>query len=303
MKRLVVVLSLLFLLLIAGCGGQLGGNNGGGSSGSATAVEAIDNFVALEGHGLTPILAASGQGGLVIPWWFLWFDPYGYSPQRDCANVTVSGSLADADADGVPAGATFNGQCSWSVSGNGETATFTLTFSNFRIEDPDDHDPMAGYKASGDISFSAQHASDTVTVQWSVTKNDLTKNSSSSFGYDYEGTWSWNDGSDNYSVPYLLTGTWTPSVTSGDDIWWYGDLVIDAGSYYKWIENNVPKGELDLRTLDPLKFVENTGIESGLLQLVNKDLTHNPAFTCTVTITWQDGSPSFQFGTDCQNQP
>ncbi len=299
---------LLLFALLAGCGQQGAPGGGGGGSGSLTTAQALEAYAAVQSRFVAP-LAATGFGGIApVPAFIPYLnalDPYSNElPFADC-QVNVAGSLADADHDLVPEGATFNGSCSWQVTVEGKTITLTWTFSNFRIEDPNDHNPNAGYRASGDMSWRLQVTGELdQTVELSISHHDLVWDAHQGlYTYDYTGTLTWRDEDNNeHRDAYRLTGTWKPEDTN--DPWLYGWQTIDEESKFEDQEKEsgswVTKHELDLWTISALHFVER-GIESGELVAKFIDKTTDPEQTCTVTFTWDNYGVTPTPGDDCRD--
>jgi len=145
----------------------------------------------------------------------------------DCSKVVVSGDLTDGDRDGIPVNATYNGRCTWSYSDSSGSAEGHWEFTNLKIQDPDDADPGAGVKASGQVSWGVQTGTTSVTLVWNLDRHDLVKQGAT-YNFDYEGSWTATVAGNTYNFKYDLSGDWTPDNAS--DPW--GDGVINAkGSF------------------------------------------------------------------------
>ena len=302
MRRFWLLFGLFLFALLAGCGQQSG--PGGENGASLSATQALETYAAVQSRFVVPLTQiAPGAGGLVPPFilYLSAFDPYAHElPLGDC-HVDASGSLADADHDLVPKDATFNGSCSWSITLDVVNVTVTWGFDDFKIQDPDDNNPNAGYRASGGMSWELQAGPGSeYTLELSVTRHELVwKADQSLYTYEYTGAFTWRDEDDaEHRDAYHLTGTWKPEDT--DDPWFYGWQTIDEGSK---IEDQEPGGsgwvtehELDLQTNAALHFTEQ-GIESGELEATFIDYGTTPPQSCNLTITWSDYRA--EFGGSC----
>ena len=129
----------------------------------------------------------------------------------DCSGVSISGNLGDADSDGIPINAVYDGRCTWeypdvSMSGYWE-------FDNLNIQDPSDSDPDAGIIASGGAAWSVTSSGSTLTLTWTFNKYELSKEGGN-YDFTYEGSWRVTDGTNTYTFNHDLTGTWTPDDAS-----------------------------------------------------------------------------------------
>ena len=314
MRRFLLLFGLFLFALLAGCGQQSGpggGNGGSGGNGtSLSATQALETYAAVQSRFVVPLTQiAPGAGGLVPPFMLYLgaFDPYAHElPLGDC-HVETSGSLVDADHDLVPKDATFNGSCSWTITLDGVNVTVTWGFDHFKIQDPDDNNPNAGYRASGDMSWRLQVTGELdQTVELSISHHDLVWDAHQGlYTYDYTGTLTWHDEDNNeHRDAYQLTGTWKPEDTN--DPWLYGWQTIDERSKFEDQEQEsgswVTKHELDLWTKSALHFAER-GIKSGELVAKFIDKTTDPEQTCTVTFTWDNYQVTPTPGKDCTPSP
>jgi len=230
MRKYRLLFGLLLFALLAGCGQQTGpsGNDGGNNHGIAaqrvaTALQAAEVQ-------LYEVVSPLNRAGLPVPPALLPLS-VGVAPldtaSWDCTPVTVFGNLADADDDGIPVNATFNGRCTWSYSGPGGAVSGWWEYKDLDVQDPNDHDPTAGIKASGEVDWSYTVQSETVTGTWELTQHDLTKQNDH-YNFVYKGTWTLTTKDGKYTLHYDIHGTWTPD--DPDNPW--GDGVLSAeGSF------------------------------------------------------------------------
>ena len=143
----------------------------------------------------------------------------------NCDAVTASGDLTDADGDGIPVNATYDGRCTWSYSGEGGSLSSFWRFDDLNIQDPSDHDEDAGVKASGAVSWGVSGAGTNVTVNWNLERHQLFRHGGS-YDFAYKGSWTVTTDSGNFTFSYDLSGTWTPS--SGDDPWGDGTMTASG---------------------------------------------------------------------------
>ncbi len=205
------LLGLMFLAgLLAACGGGVSG--GGGNSGNPVEPEktaGVLDTAYLQLYQITEPLALAGVPFLPVP-----FLSQGVAPldtaSWNCSSVTVSGNTTDADNDGIPVDATYNGGCAWSYSGGGSSVSGSWEFKNVHVKDPNDADPSAGLKASGEIVWTLRvSGSSTYTFTWHFNKHDLVHNGSK-WDFSFDGYWRASDGIDTYTVTYNFGGSWTP---------------------------------------------------------------------------------------------
>ena len=247
MRRFLLLFGFLLFALLTGCGQQSAPNVGGEASAKQVVItlQAADaqlyriaEPLALAGVPVPtmPFLFASGVAPLDTATW-------------NCDNVTTTGNLSDADDDGIPVNATFNGKCTWSYSGSEGSVSGSWEFQNLNVQDPDDADPTSGVKVSGKVIWSFSAGGSTITWTWNLTRHDFVKQSGS-YGFTYEGSWSvaTNDGS--YTFEYDLTGTWTPNDPS--DPW--GDGVLNAEGQFNASGPNCASGWHLNVTLSNLDF-------------------------------------------------
>jgi len=275
MRRFWLLFVLFLFALLAGCGqqGAPGGGGGGNNQSSPQAVAATLQAAELQLFKITeplgkvgfpmPLLLAKGVVPLDTATW-------------DCTSVTASGDLTDADGDGIPVDATFNGGCTWSYSGGGGSANGSWEFRNLNVQDPNDRDPDAGVKASGQVVWTLSAGGGTITWTWTLSQHDFVKDSGG-YSFIYRGIWTTETSQGTFTEEYKLTGTWTPDAS---DPW--GDGVLSATGHFS---GNGPgctnDWSLDV-TLTSLHY-QGGKIVSGTADFAGTDCEGNSG---SVEITW-----------------
>ena len=224
-----IVLAVLAMLLAA-CGGQE--TSGSGTDGT-TSIDVRDVAESLSAANDQLIRAAQPLALAGVP------VPVPLVPLSDavapldtaawnCEGVTVSGTLTDADADGIPVDATYNGRCTWSYSGSEGTFSGYWEYRNLVVQDPDDADPEAGIQSSGTVEWGYEGGSQPLVWTWTLTQHDLVKQAGG-YGFTYKGRWQVVvNATDNYTFDYDLTGAWVPDDATNP----WGDGTLDAtGSF------------------------------------------------------------------------
>ena len=295
MRKYWLWFGLFLFALLAGCGqqgapGGSGGNNQASPQEVATTLQAVDAQLYKITEPLSkvgfpvpfvPLLLSEGVAPLDTATW-------------DCASVTASGNLSDADDDGIPVNATFNGRCTWSYSGGGGSASGSWEFKDLNVQDPNDHDPDAGVKASGQVIWTFSYGSDSVTWRWTLTQHDFVKGSSG-YSFTYRGSWTFQVSDGTYTEDYDLTGTWTPDAS---DPW--GDGVLSANGRFSGNGPSCTNGwSLDV-TLKSLHY-QGGKIVSGTANFSGTDCEGNSG---SVEITWHPTQVCFttDSGSFCVDQ-
>ncbi|WP_456446701.1 hypothetical protein [Oceanithermus sp.] len=146
----------------------------------------------------------------------------------DCGSVTVAGTLTDADGDGIPVSATYNGRCTWSYSGTEGSFSGYWEYRNLKVEDPNDADSEAGIKVKGVVEWGYSGGGQSLTWIWTLTQHDFVKQGSG-YAFTYTGNWQIVvNGSDNYTFDYNLSGTWVPDDANSP----WGDGTLNASGSF-----------------------------------------------------------------------
>ncbi|GEM90819.1 hypothetical protein ODE01S_22530 [Oceanithermus desulfurans NBRC 100063] len=218
--------------------------------------------------------------GMPIPVLFLPFSS-GAAPldvaSWDCDSVTVTGALTDADGDGIPVNASYNGRCTWSYSGGEGSFSGYWQYNDLNVQDPNDADPEAGIKVSGEVEWGFSGGGDSLTWTWTLTRHDLVKQGSQ-YDFDYEGSWQVDYNGDTYTFSYNLSGTWTPDDAQNP----WGDGTLNAIGSFSGTDASCASG-WDLEV--SLSGVHYTGglIDSGTASFSGTDCDGT---STSVTITW-----------------
>ncbi len=275
MRRFWLLFGLFLFALLAGCGQQTAPNAGGEAMAQevATTLQAADAqlYRIAEPLGIAgvpvptaPFLFASGVAPLDTATW-------------NCDSVTATGNLSDADDDGIPVNATFNGKCTWSYSGSEGSVSGSWEFQNLNVQDPNDADPTAGVKASGKVIWTLSAGGSTITWTWNLTRHDFVKQSGG-YEFAYEGSWSVTTNDGSYTFEYNLTGAWTPD-DPGDP---WGDGVLTAEGQFDASGPSCADGWHLSVTLTNLHY-QGDKIVSGNASFSGTDCDGN---TGSVTIAW-----------------
>jgi len=290
-KKTWIILAIGMAALVS-CGGQK--DNGGGSgtnfdpSGVAkvlgTANEQLDKLTApLAGSTvpipLAPVLANPFSTGIAA------MDSVDWS----CDHVVVSGNTADADSDGIPVDATFNGRCTWSYAGGGETISGYWQYDNLKVQDPDDHDSAAGIKASGQVEWGVTSGGSSITFTWTLRQHDLVK-SGGSYHFDYEGEWRISVGEEVYTFGYEFSGTWTPDDASKP----WGNGTMSGTSSFNGNGPSCSAGWSVTATISAVHYAD-CGINSGQ---VDFQVTGCDGGSCNARIIW-DGCDTENISGSC----
>jgi len=145
-----------------------------------------------------------------------------------CTGVQSSGDLSDPDHDGIPTNAHYTGHC---TVNDPQAGTFSWSL-DFYIADAANSDPRAGFRSHGSVVWEAAGEG---KMTWTITHHDVVKQANSA-AYDltYEGKWQYQDyqdSSNDGSISYDLSGTWTPdnpSASSFIDLWNSGTLDVSG---------------------------------------------------------------------------
>jgi len=262
------LLGLMFLAgLLAACGGT-GTTNTVDTEKTASA---LDNAFTQ----LYRVMEPLSQAGIFLPT----FLSAGVAPLDtatwDCSSVRVIGNTTDADGDGIPVNATYNGGCTWSYSGGGGTVSGRWEFSNVNVQDPNDADPDAGLKASGTITWTVSSAGTTYTFTWNLSKHEITR-TENTWNFTYQGSWEATVGGDTYTFNYDLSGTWTPD--NADDLWGNGSLSV-TGDF----SGSGPSCSGWSLSISASVHLSTCGVDSGTASLSGTDCDGK---TCNLDITW-----------------
>jgi hypothetical protein len=295
MKRWWLVVISASLLALTACGGQQagGGNGNGGGGGSANVAEpqAVAGVLNAANGQLFRINGPLAMAGLPVP--VLGFTPFssGVAPldtaNWSCDGVTASGDQTDADEDGIPVNATYNGRCTWSYSGGNGSISGYWEFNDLNVQDPDDNDPTAGVKASGTVEWGITSQEGSVTFRWQIDKHDLIK-ASGGYSFVYKGLWTINvTGEGEYTVNYDLSGTWAPYEAN---IPW-GDGVMNATGSFSGSGPDCANGWTLNVTLTNLHFVGDK-IVDGSATFSGTDCDGNSS---SVTVNWSSDQVCVSF--------
>ena len=293
MKRSWKVAFLAALFALVSCGGQPPGGNGGGGSGNAAEPQEVAGVLGAANEQLLKIEEPLMYAGVPVP--MLPFMPFsvGIAPLDtatwDCSGVSVSGNTTDADDDGVPVDATYNGRCTWSYSGSEGSASGYWEYDDVRVQDPNDHDPDAGVKVSGTIEWGIQTTDGSVEVTWRIVKHELIKTGNDR-NFNYEGSWTIQVDGESYTVNYDMSGTWSPD--DPDDPW--GNGTMTASGSFSGTGPDCAGGWSVTFSLNALHFAD-CGIDGGSASYT---VTDCEGHTCTLTVNWA-GCNNVGFGGDC----
>ncbi len=278
MRRFWLLFGLFLFALLAGCGQQGPSSNGGGNNQASS--QAVATTLQEAEVQLFKITEPLGKAGFPIPLVPLLLSE-DVAPLDtatwNCDSMTATGNLSDADDDGIPVNATFNGKCTWSYSGSEGSVSGSWEFQNLNVQDPNDADPTAGVKASGKVIWTFSAGGSTITWTWTLTQHDFEKGSSG-YSFTYRGSWTIETSQGTFTEAYDLTGTWAPDDAS--DPW--GDGVLSATGHFSGGGPSCTNGwSLDV-TLTSLHY-QGDKIVSGNASFSGTDCNGN---TGSVTITW-----------------
>ena len=227
MKKRWIFVGAVLSVLLAACGTQAPNGGGGSSSVDPRDVAAPLSTANEQLYKLSEPLALAG---VPVPLLFLPLSS-GATPldvaSWNCGTVTVTGTLTDADGDGIPVNATYNGRCNWSYSGTEGSFSGYWQYNNLKVQDPDDADPEAGIKVSGAVEWGYSGNGQSLTWTWTLTQHDFVKQGG---GYDftYVGQWDISAPDGNYTFSYDLSGSWTPDDPNNP----WGDGTLNASGSF-----------------------------------------------------------------------
>ncbi len=290
MKLVVIALLGLWVLLFAGCNQGApppGGGGGGGGGGNATAQD-VGKVLTAANAQLYWIESPLDSAGVPVP--ILGIAPFsaGLAPQDvagwNCTGVTVTDDARDADGDGIPVNATYNGRCTWSYSGSGGSVSGYWEYKNVNVQDPDDHDSKAGVMVHGAIEWGVSSSNRSYTSTWTITQHDLVR-SGNTYNFTYKGNWTLTvSSSSTFTFNYQLSGTWTPEDPNHP---WYAGTMNATGSF-----SGTGPGCNGWSLGVKLSGVHDNGttIDGGTAEFSGKGCDGS---NCTVTVTWHSsGSPT-----------
>jgi len=221
-------LGVVLAAMITACGGgnPPGGGSGGGGGGGENYVNPNKTTATLSAVNkqLYAIAQPLALAGIPVPILVAPL-PASVTPLNDfgwdCGSVVITGNRSDADNDGIPVSATYNGRCSWNYSGPEGSSSGYWEYKDLRIQDPDDHDPHAGASATGQVIFGYSGNGETLTWTWNLQNHEIAKQGGA-FRFTYEGSWSVSATGGTYSLSYDLSGSWNPD--NSTDPWGNGTL-------------------------------------------------------------------------------
>ncbi len=277
MKRVWKTAFLAALFALVSCGGQPSGNG----SGNVAEPQEVAGVLGVANQQLMKTEEPLMRAGIPVP--MLPIKPFSAGPAPldtaswDCSGVTVSGDTTDADDDGVPVDATYDGRCTWSYGGDGGSVSGYWEYDHVRVQDPNDHDADAGVKVSGTIRWGIHTMDGSIEATWRIVKHDLIK-SGNARNFDYKGAWTFVVGGETYTVNYDLSGTWTPDDPS--DPW--GNGAVSASGSFSGAGPDCAGGWGVTFSLNALHFAD-CGIDGGSASYTVKDCDGN---TCTLNVSW-----------------
>ncbi len=290
--RLIGLLVLAGLLAACGgSGGAGGGGNGGGGTPPAPTVDPEKTAQVL-GNAYTELQALTqplSPVGLPVP--MIPILQAGVAPLSswswNCQQTTISGNTTDADGDGIPVDATYSGGCSFTFQpDSGGSVSGSWRFKDLRIVDPDDRDPEAGYRISGEIDWSLTVSGTTHRITWHLRHHDFEKSTPGTWTFRYQGR---VDSSENVWMEYNLSGTWEPD--DPQQVEGAGWLTVNSGSR---IWGGGPDCSQGWSVTVSARVHQSAAgcIDNGSMELNGKDCDGK---TCQIRITWQGcNHPSYQ---------
>ncbi len=297
MKRSWKIAFLAALFALVSCGGQPPGGNGGGGSGNVAKPNDVADVLAAANGQLFKIEGLLEEVGIPVP--MLPFAPFSGgvaamdTASWNCSDVRVTGNATDADRDGIPVNATYDGRCTWSVSGSGGSASGYWEYQNVNVQDPDDHDPDAGVRVKGTVVWGIETADSSVDFTWNIVTHELVK-SGGSHNFNYEGSWTISVDSETYTVNYDMSGTWSPD--DPDDPWGNGTMTAEGS--FSGTGPDCAGGWSVTFNLNALHFAD-CGIDGGSASYTVTDCGGD---TCTLTVNWA-GCDNVSYGGSCIGSP
>ncbi len=279
------LLTLVAMALLAACGTTSGGSGGGGGGGGGGSenVDPAQTTQVLSGElsRLNQLVLPLAQMGVPVPLIPFPFSSQGLGPldtwSWNCTGLQPTGDLRDGDRDGVPVDARYNGRCTY-TSGSGEA---TWEYQDLRVQDPNDSDPLAGFRVGGRIVFSWQFTANnrihTGSLSWDITELSHIRQGST-WNLTYRFTWTLSlEGQPAYVVAYDSTGTWTPD-NPGDGPWGRtGQLTLQGSLTVR--ESNNPLVGINWNVN---VHIASCGVDSGTISVTYTDPNGR---TCSFTIT------------------
>jgi len=285
MRKLWFLLVVLVFALAA-CGQQTGGNENANTADPGEVVEALR---ATYDQMFSELAADIPHLGIVNP--TLLSTSNGVAPLDtltwDCTGVSATGNLTDADNDGIPANATYNGSCSWSYTSPEVTASFEWKLRDVNIEDADETDPIAGFRAKGEVVWEWTINSESGSITWNFDPHDWVRDGDH-WNLDYEGEITWQSGGESGTLDYDLSGTWTPD--DSNDPWGSGNLELSGD--FTWTEGTCTS-TLEI-TYAEVHYNDDGAIDSGRLDFtVTEVCDDGSGDSVSCTLTWSGpGEPT-----------
>ena len=312
LKKLLAISFLLALALVA-CNQQSpgsnggGGGNGGGSGSSNVGIEEAYAAINASQAPLYRAFVATGKASLASNGYFPVPPvilpapvplgngagaPVAQGFNWTCTGVQSSGNLSDPDRDGIPTNAHYTGHCTVSDPQSG-TVNWTL---DFYIADAANNDPRAGFRSHGSIVWEVAGQG---KLTWTITHHDVVKRTNSTvYDLTYEGSWryeDYQDGSNDGSISYDLSGTWTPddpNAANFIDLWGSGTLALDGSVTFK---DSSCTATVDLSF--NLHFDANGCADHGSVSYNGQDCDGH---ACNVSASWQSCNGPYTLSGGCR---
>jgi len=285
MKKWLGLATLVLLAALVSCGGQ---PSGGGSSVDARDIASVLGAANEQTYKLAEPLSAAGipVPALTMPL------SDGVAPldtaSWNCDAVTATGNLTDADNDGIPVNATFNGRCTWNYSGEEGSLVGYWEYQNLKVEDPNDADASGGIRVGGKIVWGYSGGGTEMTITWTI-KHDLLK-SGAHYDFTYKGDWQINISGQTSAFSYNYHGTLTPD--DMDNPW--GNGTVTASGSFGGTSAGCESGWSVTLSLSGVHFAE-CGIDSGSADFT---VAACDGHTCTIHISWS-GCDSANYSGSC----
>jgi len=283
MRKMLIPSLVLAVLVLISCGGQPGTGGGGGNGGGEADPAKMASVLSSASTQLFQLEKPLLQAGIPVP---LFGMPLSRTiapltvTDWNCSHVSVTGNTSDADGDGIPLNATYNGSCSWSYSDAEGSISGSWQYHDVNVQDPNDRDPQAGVKVKGRIDWSLTTSDGSVSINWTIVQHDMVKQGNNTYKFNFKGNWtmSGSGAMGAYNFDYNLGGTWTPD--SASSLWKSGTMA--ATGRFSGNGPSCPGWSASVN-INNLHY-SSCGVDSGSASYTVHGCQGGS--TCTATVTW-----------------